>query len=214
MSIAGLNNLDLVLIVILFIGILIGLIRGTLPQVVSAISIWLGLIITLWLYKIFSFRILQGLGLGKTASDTMAFIILLIVFFNVVRLVVRYLTVPPEEKKRKKMSKDDPLVEATKSATERFIIGPLNALGGMAMGFVLTTLWLAVILGVLQFILQDALFEAGVPRPGLARQLRQSFLVHGYFNQILWGLSRSLELFIPSSADIFKVVLIKILGSG
>lgn len=214
MSIAGLNNLDLALIIILFVGILIGLLRGILPQIVSIISIWLGLVATLWLYKTFSFRILQGLELGKTASDTMAFIILLIVFFNGIRLVVRYLTVPPEEKKRKRMSEDDPLMEATKSATERFVIGPLNAIGGMAMGFALTTLWMAVILGVLQFILQDALFEAGVPRPGLARQLRQSVLVHSYFNQVLWGLSQSVDFFIPKNADIFRTVLARILGTA
>lgn len=214
MSIAGLNNLDLALIIILFVGILIGLMRGILPQVVSIISIWLGLVATLWLYKTFSVRILQGLELGQTASDTLAFIILLIVFFNGIRLVVRYLTVPPEERKRKRMSEDDPLLEATKSATERFVIGPLNAIGGMAMGFILITLWMAVILGVLQFILQDALFEAGVPRPGLARQLRQSVLVHAYFNQVLWGLSQSVDLFIPKNADIFRTVLARILGTA
>jgi uncharacterized membrane protein required for colicin V production len=214
MSIAGLNNLDLALIILLFVGLVIGLVRGILPQIVSIVSIWLGLVITLWLYKIFSFRILQGLNIGKTASDTMAFIILMIVFFNAVRLVVKWLTVPPEERKRKRISEDDPLMEMTKSATQRFVVGPLNALGGMILGFILATLWIAVILGVLQFILQDALFEAGVPQPGLARQLKQSVMVHSYFNQVLWGLAQSVDLFVPKSADIFRVVLSKILGTA
>ena len=148
MSIAGLNlnNLDLLLIVILFVGVLIGLVRGVIPQVISAVSIWLGLVITLWLYKPFSFRILQGLGIGKTAADTLSFFILLIVCFNGVRLLVNYLSKPPEEKIQRKKSKEDPLAEAAKTTTERFVIGPLNALGGMAMGFILITLWMAIIL--------------------------------------------------------------------
>ncbi len=215
MSIAGfnLNNLDLLLIVILFIGVLVGLVRGVLPQVISAVSIWLGLVITLWLYKPFSFRILQGLGIGKMGADTVSFFILLIVFFNGVRLLVNYLSKPPEEKIQKKQSKDDPLAEAAKTTTERFVIGPLNALGGMVMGFILTTLWMAIILGAFQFILQDALFEAGVPEPGLARELQQSALVRFYFNQVLWAIVQSVDLFIPRNADIFKVVLMKILGT-
>jgi uncharacterized membrane protein required for colicin V production len=210
---AGFNNLDFALLLLLFIGMLIGMIRGALSQTVSAVSIWLGLVATLWLYKVFSFRILQGLGLARIGADTLAFFILLIVFFNAFRLLVRYLTKPPEEKKKRKKDKDDPLAEAAKSATERFVIGPLNAIGGMAMGFVLTTLWMAIILGVLQFILQDALFEAGVPRPGLARELRQSFLVASYFNQVLWYLSQSVDFFVPRNADIFKTVLAQILGT-
>jgi hypothetical protein len=215
MSIAGLtlNNLDLLLIVILFVGVLIGLVRGMMPQLISAVSIWLGLVITLWLYKPFSFRILQGLGIGKTGADTLSFFILLIVFFNAVRLLVNYLSKPPEEKIQKKKSKDDPLAEAAKTTTERFVIGPLNALGGMAMGFILITLWMAIILGAFQFILQDALFEAGVPKPGLTRELKQSMLVRSYFNQVLWVLAQSVDLFIPKNADIFKVVLMKILGT-
>ncbi len=211
--ITGLNNLDLLLILILFIGALIGLVRGALAQLISAISIWLGLVVTLWLYKPFSFRILQGIGMSKNSADTLAFFILLIVFFNAVRLLVRYLTVPPEERKRKKKSKEDPLADAAKSATERFVLGPLNALGGVVMGLILTILWVAIVMGALQFILQDAVFEAGVPKPGLARELKQSLLVRSFFNQVLWVLAQSVDFFIPKNADIFRVVLGKILGT-
>lgn len=213
MTIAGLNNLDLLLIVILFIGALIGLVRGPLPQIISIVSIWLALVVTLWLYKMLSFRILQGLGMGADAADALAFVILLIVSFNGIRLIIRYLTVPPEERKRRKKSKEDPLADAAKSATERFVIGPLSALGGMVMGLILTTLWVAIILGALQFILQDAVFEAGLPKPGLARELKQSVLVASFFNRVLWLLAQSVDFFIPKNADIFKVVLGKILGT-
>ncbi|MDX1523038.1 MAG: CvpA family protein, partial [Anaerolineae bacterium] len=205
MELLGLNNLDLLLLVILFIGMLIGLVRGTVPQVISLVSIWLGLVLSLWIYKIFSFRILQGLGMGNTASDTAAFIIVLIVIFHAIRLLVRYLATPPETRKRRRKSADDPLAEAAKTATERYIIGPLNLLGGMVMGFILTALWVALFLGVLQFLLQPTDLALGAFANRIKFQMNSSFLVD-QFNQILWLLVQSVDLFVPRDADIFRRV--------
>jgi hypothetical protein len=213
--IVGLNAFDLLLLVFLVIGILIGLVRGALRQIVSLVCIWLGLVATLWLYKLLSERVLQpetsGFGMGKTAADTLAFITLMIVFFNAFRLTVTYLAVPPEERrKKKKKSKfqEDPLVEAGPSATQRFILGPLNALGGLVMGFILTTLWLALILGVLQFIFQPTVTDvpySGFTR-GLVTNMRTSALLP-LFNMVLRGLVNSVDLFVPRNADILKGVL-------
>ena len=205
MQIFGLNTLDLLLLVILLIGMLIGLMRGTIPQLISAVSIWLALVVTLWTYNIFSFRILQGLGLDEISSDTLAFLILLFVFFQAIRLVVKYLSTPPEAKRRKKKSQDDPLAVAAKSASERFIIGPLNMLGGMVMGIFLTTLWLAVILGVAQFIFQPTGITTAFARR-MASQMASSTLVP-IFNSVLWLLARSVSFFVPRDADIFRRVL-------
>src|SRR6185503_16442935 len=106
MQLLGLNTLDLLFVVILFVGVLAGFIRGAVSQIVSVVSIWLGLVTTLWLYKSLSERVLQpdtsGFGMEKTAADVLAFLILLLVFFNAIRLLIKYLAVPPEEKKKKK----------------------------------------------------------------------------------------------------------------
>jgi uncharacterized membrane protein required for colicin V production len=204
----GLNTLDLLLIVIVFIGILIGLVRGTIPQVISLASIWLGLVVALWLYKIFSFRILQGLGMNKVGADTLAFIVVMIVCFHAVRLVVKMLTTPPESKKKRKKSQDDPLAEAAKTATERFVIGPLNMLGGMTMGFILSVLWVALFLGVTQFLFQpfDAPGQVGNFTTRMNIQLNSSVLVP-IFNSVLWLIVQSVDLFVPSDADIFRKVV-------
>jgi uncharacterized membrane protein required for colicin V production len=211
MDILGLNTLDLLLIVILFIGILIGFVRGALVQVFALISIWLGLVTTLWLYKPFSTRILQaenGLGLSKTAGDTLAFLVLLLVFYNLYNIGVRYLSKPPEErKKRKKKSKVGPIEDVTPSSMQRFVYGPINALGGILMGFIMTTLWLALILGVLQFIFQPTATSSAVPYTGFAQQLLtnlQTSALLPYFNLVLAGLIRSVDLFVPRNADILK----------
>jgi len=208
MTLAGLNNLDLLLILFLFIGATIGFVRGILPQLISIASIWLGLIATLWLYKPFSNRIIQdALEMGKTGGDTLAFLVLLVIFFNAFRLIVRALSTPPEERRKRRKDPDDPLAEAAKTFSER-MYGFLNALGGMALGVVLTTLWLALLLGVLQFILQPT--GTDVPYTGFTRglvsNLRTSFLI-GWFNQVLWLLSWSFDLFVPKEADIFRTVL-------
>jgi hypothetical protein len=150
----------------------------------------------------------SGFGMGKTSADTLAFLILLLVFFNGFRLVVTYLAVPPEERRKKKKSKDDPLADAEPSALQRFVYGPINAVGGMVMGFILTTLWLALILGVLQFIFQPTV--ADIPysgfSKGLVTNMRTSFLLP-IFNMVLRGLVNSVDLFVPKNADILRGVL-------
>ena len=209
MDILGLNTLDLLLLVIILIGALIGLARGTLPQVISLFSIWLALVATLWLYKIFSFRILQGLNMGKTGADTLSFIIILIVSFHAVRLLVKALVTPPEDKRKtKKKSEEDPLAEAAKSASQRFVIGPLNMLGGLAMGVVLTTFWMALILGAAQFLLQPSDVPAGVGdfTRRMAGFLNGSTLIP-MFNTVLWLVVQSVELFVPRDADILRKVV-------
>ncbi|MBE7556456.1 MAG: CvpA family protein [Anaerolineales bacterium] len=212
--ILGLNTLDLLLLVILFVGILAGFVRGAISQIVSVVSIWLGLVVTLWLYKPLSDRILQpdvsGFGMAKTPADVISFLILLLVFFNGFRLLVKYLAVPPEEKKKKKRKRGTvgPPEDVTPSAYQRFIGGPLNAVGGLAMGFILTTIWLALLLGVIQFIFQPT--GTDVPYSGFAgglvRNLRTSGLLP-IFNQVLFIIVQSVTLFVPRNADILKGVL-------
>ena len=208
MELIGLNALDLLLIVILFIGALVGVMRGALPQLFSVVSIWFGLVLTLWLYKPFSHYILQGVGMPKTGAETLGFILLLLVFFNVVRFVVKQLSTPPEERKQKKKSKEDPLAEAAKSATDRFVIGPLNMFGGAVMGIIVTALWITLILAALQFIFQptDVPGDYSGFSKRMITNLQTSVLVP-FFNQILVWLTRSVMLFVPKNADILTKVV-------
>lgn len=209
MQILGLNTLDLLLIVIVVIGILIGMVRGATPLIISMVSIWLGLFATLWLYKLFSRNILQGVGLGSTSSDMVSFLLVLTIMFHAVRLVIRMLSTPPEERKKKKKDADTlPGEEVPPSAVDRFVLGPLNLLVGMVLGGILTALWLAIILGALQFVLQPTELSAEVT--GFARRITLQFrgsALLPIFNSILWLLSSSLDLFIPRDADIFRRVL-------
>jgi hypothetical protein len=132
---------------------------------------------------------------------------LFVVFFNAIRIIIKLISTPPEERKRKKKSQEDPLAEAAKSATQRFVIGPLNLLGGAVLGIILVALWLAIILGVMQFLFQPAdLPTGGGFSARMSLNMRSSSLLP-IFNQILSWLVWSVSFFVPKSATILKDVL-------
>ena len=223
--VTGLNLLDYLLLFILFLGAVVGLLRGLLPQVISLASLWLGMLASLWLYPLLSDNILQGLGFSIIASDTMAFMALLIISFHAIRLLVKYLTVPPEEKKKKvkrRKGQVGPIEESVaKTTAQRYITGPLGAIGGIIMGVVLTGVWTAIVLGVLQFIFQVDVTQVAsdvtgvtVPGAGLSVQLKSSSLLH-YFNRTLFWLAQSLSYFVfDSGPNILEVVMNRVFPSG
>ncbi len=214
------NALDLFLLFVLFIGLLIGLMRGPVPQIISLGSIWLGLLFSLWTYKLFSKHILQGIGLTGIPADTIAFLILLVVMFNIIRLVIKSLATPPEEKKKKPKKKGTvgPADEES-LAGKKLLAGPFHTIGGMVMGIILTTIWFAILLGVMQFSFQVQIdnvlgVESGVSSQGISNQLRGSTLVP-YFNRVLWLLVTSLKLFMfDPGADILSRVVKTLTLSG
>ncbi len=222
--VTSLNILDYLLLFTLFLGAVVGLLRGLLPQVISLASLWLGLLASLWLYRLLSDNILQGLGFSKIASDTMAFVALLIIAFHAIRLLVKYLTVPPEEKKKKTKKRKGqvgPVEETGKSAVQKYITGPIGAIGSMIMGVILTGVWTAIILGIFQFIFQVDVTQVAsdvtgvtVPGAGMAVQLKSSGLIH-YFNRVLFLLVTSLSYFvIDSGPNILEVVINRVFPPG
>jgi len=212
MVIYGLNTLDFLLIFILFLGGIIGMLRGPGTQLVSAASIWLALLISLWTYRLLSvFIFIESGYFSRTSGDALAFAIMFIVLFNGIRLIIRYLTKPPEERKRKpkKRGQVGPLDEKPPiSPIKRYVYGPFMLLSGAVLGVILTTIWTAIILGVLQFFFQvDVTEVTGSAGRGLVAQMTSSSLI-SFFNNVLFFLVRSLDLFIlDDSADILKRVV-------
>lgn len=224
MQLLGLSILDYLLIFIVFLGGIVGLIRGILPQGISLASLWFSLLATLWTYRLLSDNIFQGLGISKSVSDTLAFLLILFVSFQAIRLLIKSLTVPPEEKKKKPKRKGKvgpPVEHIAKSPTQKYILGPLSAIAAIVLGLILTTVWTAVFLGVLQFIFQVDVSQAAsdvsgvtVPGRGFAVQLRSSTLIH-YFNLVLLWLVRSVSFFvIDSGPNILEVVINRIFPPG
>jgi hypothetical protein len=83
----------------------------------------------------------------------------------------------------------------------------LNLLGGAVLGVILVALWLAIILGVMQFLFQPADVPAGGSFAArISFNLRTSSLLP-VFNQILGWLVWSVSFFVPKNATILKNVL-------
>jgi hypothetical protein len=214
MEIYGLNTLDFLLIFGIFVGGLIGMLRGPFPQLISAASIWLALLISLWTYRLLSENIfLESEIFGRITSDAMAFMIMFIVGYNAIRFLIRYLTRPPEEKKKKPRRKGQvgPIDEKRAvKPMQRYVYGPLGLIGGAILGVILATVWTAIFLGVMQFFFQvnvNDVAGVSVPGSGLVAQLRTSSLVP-FFNRVLYYLVISLDLFVlDDRADILKRVV-------
>ncbi len=209
--VGGLNELDMLLIMFLLIGALLGLVRGAVPQIISVISIWLSLVISLWLYLPLSRNIIRGVfqDMQSNTSDMLAFLVLFAVFVNAIGFTIQWVTLGSADEKEKKGGKKgkkqgfEDLDDYETPTMERYFWGPLNVIVGLIMGTVLTTLWMAIVLGMLQFVLQDSIFKA-VDLPGFvgsfALRLKTSSMVV-VFNQVLYWVFVSISLFVPKGGD-------------
>ncbi len=195
------NFVDYMLILILLVGAGYGAAKGPVRQLTGLVSIWLGLIISLWLYKPFSVKILGGVF--KTASplvlDSFSFITLLILFTAIVQGIFIFTTKAPEEK-RKKGKKD--LNEMLDRVDKGLNFSILNALGGLLMGFLVTAVWLSIFLAIIQYFL-----SAGVGSGAFSVQLSHAALLP-YFSLLLNWVYMSVKLFIPKQLPaIFTALL-------
>lgn len=216
-----LNELDVMLIIILFLTGILGMTRGAATQLVSMLSFWLALIIALWLYRPLSVNIIRGVfqTLDPNVSEMFAFAVLFVAFFHGIRLFLSYLINPPENeeqrrkeeaqrrKKREANDMDDP-------AIERYVLGPLNLLLGMALGVVLGMFWWAIIFGLLQFIFQGS-YLSFAPKflQSLGANIQSSYIVYNVLNPLLYLIFKSVSLFVPADATIVQFMLDTIINT-
>jgi uncharacterized membrane protein required for colicin V production len=184
------NSLDYLLVLILFIGAVWGLLRGAGKLLIGLFSLYVGLVISLLLYQPLAnfFRnVLQTMSVS--GSQSLAFVFLLLVSVNALSLLTRYLSTPPEERKRKKKSE---LQEAVTKGGRRFLTGPLNQLVGLLVGFLVTIVWISLILAVFQFAVRSGWPAANDARVAIQAQLGASTLVPVFgeaLNRIYWSVS-------------------------
>jgi len=218
MTIGVFNELDLLLIVIVILGSLLGMSRGVTTQFISMISFWLGLVVSLWLYNPLSKQIILGVfqSMNPNIADMIAFLVIFGLIFHAIRLIATYLINPPqdEERRRKEESKrrrrreregieDPPL--------QKYLLGPLNLLGGLVFGVILTVFWWSLLLGMLQFILQGAFLQfAPAWLQSFSFSMNTSFLIP-WFNTVLYWIFLSVSLFVPADASIVQFMLENIL---
>lgn len=145
------NWLDVVLLLILVGGMLWGMLDGAIKQFIGIFSLYVGLVASLWIYPELSSIIGTFLPtITPNGRDTVAFLFLFILIANLLGLAIRFSATPPEERRRKKQEEEG-VQQAVKKGAERFILAPLNHIGGLIIGFVKTTIWMGIIINVIQF---------------------------------------------------------------
>jgi uncharacterized membrane protein required for colicin V production len=186
------NALDFLLVFFLLVGALWGLLRGAGKLLIGLFSLYVGLVIALWLYRPLAafFRDLLP-EMSVTGSQALAFLIILFVSVNSISYLTRVFATPPEERKRKQRSD---LQEAVAEGGQRFLTGPLNQLAGLILGIVVAVVWISVILAALQFVLRSGLPVSGVGE--VRRQLETSTLVP-WFNYALSLIYLAVSFWIP-----------------
>lgn len=188
------NALDFLLIFFLVVGSLWGLLRGAGRLLIALFSLYVGLVISLLLYRPLGnfFRDLLP-GMSVTGSETLAFIILLLAFVNGFNFLTRFFATPPEERKRKRRGEVE---EAVTKGGERFLAGPLNQLLGLLVGFLVTIVWASLLLAVFQFAVRTAWPVANHTRVAIQGQLGASVLVPA-FNYVLSRIYLSVRIWVP-----------------
>jgi len=186
--------LDYLLIFFLVLGTVWGLLRGAAKLLIGLFSLYVGLIISLWLYRPLADYLRSLLpGMSVNGSEALSFVFLLLILVNGFSFFTEYFSTPPEERKRKKRGE---VQEAVAQTGRRFLTGPLSQIGGLVVGFVVTIVWISLLLAVLQFVVQSAWPIADGMRLGFQGELGASAL-KPTFNQILTIIYRSVKIWVP-----------------
>jgi uncharacterized membrane protein required for colicin V production len=199
------NALDYLLMLILLLGVAWGMIRGAGKLLIGLFSLYVGLVASLLLYRPLGNFFRQLLpAMSVSGSQSLAFVVLLLVLVNGFSLLTRYFATPPEE--RKKGSRGA-VKEAVSKGGQRFLTGPLNTLLGLILGFVVTVVWLSLILGVLQFFFRSGVSFGGGAGAALRVQLDNSGLLP-WFNYALEQIYWSVSIWVPGGVpDLFANLL-------
>jgi hypothetical protein len=186
------NALDFLLMFFLLVGVAWGLLRGAGRLLIGLFSLYVGLVISLLLYRPLGnfFRDLLP-AMSVEGSQSLAFVVLLLAFVNGLSFLTRYFSTPPEDRRRREKGE---LQEAVTKGGRRFLTGPLNQLLGLLVGFLVAVVWISLILGVLQFVT-----SAGLYGGALRRQLDTSVLVP-WFNYALVRIYWSVGIWVPGGA--------------
>lgn len=197
------NYFDMLLILILIVGMALGAIRGFTRQFFGLLSVWLAIVVDLWLYRPFSNLILKGAFPGASGAimDSFAFIILMIFFAILLNLVFIFTSTSPEERRRKRTKRD--FNQMLDDAEKNYGGTIFKAIGGAFMGAVVTAFWLSIILALLQYA-----SGAGGIGATIAEEMAASQLVP-VFKGLLFLIYQSVRLFTPGQQlpVIFSAIL-------
>jgi len=188
------NMLDYLVVVLLLLGTFWGAMQGVTRLLTDLLGMYIGLVVTLLAYRPLGHFFTELVpGTSESGSQAFAFVLLMIVVVTGLSLVSRFTGVPPENRKRmKKLNVEEP----AEPVFQRYVLGPLNQLGGVVVGFVVSSFWLSLLLAVLQFLFRSGGGSAVDASRGLRIQLATSALVP-VASRVVYLIYRSVSFWFP-----------------
>ncbi len=183
---------DLLLFLIVVGTMLWGMFRGVVRQLIGLLGLYVAIVASLWLYP--SFAILVGAlipKLSESGRETIAFLFLFILTSNIVSAMLRSVFVtPPEERKREKPWEEEGITDEVAKTAQRFVLAPLNLLGGMVFALISACVWISLITAVLRYALVV---------PWLAYDGIRAFFLQGLLDsQLMYLLDAALRIIYTS----------------
>ena len=187
---------DLLLFLIVVGAMLWGMFRGVVRQLIGLLGLYVAIVASLWLYP--SLAILVGAlmpNLSESGRETIAFLFLFILTSNIVSAMLRSVFVPrPEEHKRKEGREG--ITDGVTKTAQRFILAPLNLLGGMVFALISACVWISLVTAVLRYALVVPWLAYDGIRAFLLQGLLDSQLMY-MFNAALRIIYTSVSLWVP-----------------
>lgn len=174
------NWVDLLLFLIVIGVMLWGMFQGVVRQLIGLMGLYVAVVASLWLYP--SFAIFVGTlmpKLSQSGRETIAFLFLFILTSNIISAVLRSILVSPSPEERKRKEQRGSVKEAIAKTSERFILAPLNLVGGMVFALISVCIWISLVMALLHY---------GLTVPWLAYDGIRAFVLQGILESRLSGL--------------------------
>jgi hypothetical protein len=169
------NGFDFLIFGFIVFGSLLGFFQGVLRQVINLVSIYVAIVVALFLYRPFGSALgLIAPGMSVNARETLAFAFILVFINTFVTFNARDLTIDPKPAKE---GIEAGIVQSPVTRlSRRFLLAPLNVLGGLAFGFISSCVWVGLVVILVRFIMQEPWPGYDVIRVLIVNGLRTSAL--------------------------------------
>ncbi len=127
------NTIDIIILVLLGIGMVVGFMKGLLKQLASVIGLIAGLLVARSLYGMVGEKLAPQIGTSVTVAQVISFIAIWVAIPLILYIIASMLT----------------------KALDAVHLGGINRLSGALLGILINILWIGVFIEVLQYIDSD-----------------------------------------------------------